>query len=188
MKKTLEDGIPAWAYLIDVKVDQVELGEFDIDHEWSLHGLLQSQKGRSMIGNGLGFLHRFRHLEPGTFAPPPRRRGIVRYKVGAVRFGRSLPRASLQWWANHNKKIMAGSREGIIVALALSPLKFAKVLPLAMIGEIVYDHQEYSYAAKFFEDNGCLTLDVLRFDEHQNGPLFSPQWHFLMLEEIPEAA
>jgi hypothetical protein len=183
LKKIHTDGLPAWAYLLGVTVNEVPLGEFTVDYDNTVESKLESEAGRALILTGDTFKLKSQ-LSRGMFSPASRE-GKVRYKASAASFSVSLTDLVIMEWARQKKRIMAGSQEGVDLVLSTPVLKFARVLPLGMFGECLYDDFEYSHSPSFGEVDGRLRLDLERFEGGRTPSLWAKGWHYLTLEGIP---
>ena len=178
--------LPESAYLIGVNVTETEIGEFTVNYDETDESVLGGEAARTLINVGGHYRSKSR-LDPGMFRPTPRT-GNVLYKASALSFGAPLTRIVIAEWYRQHNKIMARSREGIDLALAVSPLKFGRALPLVMFGECLYDSFDFSHSPYFRENGKQIFLDLESFDEGQRPTLWGSGWNFLALQEVQPAA
>ena len=181
-EKLTQEKLPNWAYLLGITPTVVQLGQVAVNYNETLAQKLKSDAGRVLIQDG-DFIEKSRKLSAGMF-PSVKRSGVIRYNASVVSFNDHLARQVIEEWSRQNKKIMAGVKEGIDIALATPPLKLAHALPLVMFGECRYDGQDYSYAPSFREAHNRVGLSLERFDEGNTPMLWDKGWKFLALEEL----
>lgn len=181
LKKITKERLPDSAYLIEAKPTVVDLGEYEVDYDETVKEKLQSDKARPKL-DSWEFTRYMDALYRGIFVPSETK-GKVRYKASVVSFNVALSNQAVKEWCRQNRKVAAGMKEGIDIALTLPLLALGPVLPLLMFGECRWDRFEFMHTPCLRLSDGKDKISLV-WERSVSETIWDKGWKFLVVEEV----